>query len=63
MHTCDLCGQACYCDMEDHENPMPADCSHLCADDPDDGDDWYEVPGEPYAPDTGVPGRAEAPCP
>jgi hypothetical protein len=46
MHTCIECGSVCYCDMEDHENPMPADCSHVC-DDYDSDDDFYDY--EPVA--------------
>lgn len=34
-HTCMDCGQECYCDMEDHHQPTPSDCSHQCDDDDD----------------------------
>jgi hypothetical protein len=40
MHTCILCGAACYCDMEDHESPQPADCIHMCDGEDDDNNDW-----------------------
>ena len=39
MHTCDECGQACYCDMDDI--PMPVDleeCDHECQEFDDDTD-------------------------
>jgi len=39
MHDCDLCDEACDCDMEDHYQPQPADCTHVCDDRDDDGDD------------------------
>lgn len=34
MHECPYCYDVCYCDLEDHENDPPDDCSHLC--DPED---------------------------
>ncbi len=35
MHSCPVCDQACYCDMEDHENSAAADdCIH-CLDEDD----------------------------
>lgn len=37
-HECDTCGQACYCDGEDHNQPQPDDCEHLvngCGDEDD----------------------------
>jgi hypothetical protein len=37
MHDCPNCGSACYCDMEDHEQPAPANCRHEC--DPTDAID------------------------
>lgn len=33
MHSCPDCGDACYCDLEDHESEAPEDCSHACKDD------------------------------
>lgn len=39
MHDCDLCGQACDCDMEDHYQSQPADCTHICDDENDDEDE------------------------
>jgi hypothetical protein len=38
MHECPECGEACYCDLEDHESEAPDDCAHRCSEDPD-GDD------------------------
>jgi len=29
-HECPDCGQECYCDMEDHGQEAPGDCSHVC---------------------------------
>jgi len=37
-HECHICGQVCYCDGEDHDQPSPSDCSHDCQDDEDDSD-------------------------
>ncbi len=31
-HACVDCGMVCYCDMEDHEQDQPDDCTHECAD-------------------------------
>ena len=28
-HECELCGQMCYCDIDDVERPQPDDCVHL----------------------------------
>lgn len=28
-HECEICGQECYCDMEDHGQPQPDNCVHL----------------------------------
>jgi len=40
-HSCPLCWQYCDCDMEDHDQPEPADCTHCC-DEPDwDEDEWF----------------------
>ena len=38
MHSCPECGQACYCDGEDHENPPGADddCIHYLSEGCDD---------------------------
>lgn len=34
MHDCIDCESACYCDMEDHQNPTPDDCEGCgCIDD------------------------------
>lgn len=41
-HECPECGQTCYCDMEDHDQEAPDDCSHECP--PEDDDDGYEEP-------------------
>lgn len=30
MHDCPRCDSACYCDLEDHYQPAPHDCSHDC---------------------------------
>lgn len=32
MHDCPACGQACDCDMEDHEQDSPDECFHQCDD-------------------------------
>jgi hypothetical protein len=60
-HECELCGQYCYCDMEDHGQPQPEDCPHLdgaCEDEMDDAPgfvdedcpgcptDWDDIGGE-----------------
>jgi hypothetical protein len=29
-HSCPTCGQACYCDLEDHDNGDVDDCVHDC---------------------------------
>jgi hypothetical protein len=34
------CGQVCYCDMEDHEQPAPDDCLHVCDGEEDSFDDF-----------------------
>jgi hypothetical protein len=40
MHDCPICGYACYCDGEDHEQLAPENCTHECElDDEDDEDD------------------------
>lgn len=39
MHDCDLCGDACDCDMEDHYQSQPDDCTHECEDDDSDDED------------------------
>lgn len=39
MHECDECGYYCDCDMEDHDQPQPVDCTHICDDDADDDPD------------------------
>lgn len=44
MHICGVCGQACYCDGEDHESPQPADC--LCDCNEDDLEDYDYQDGE-----------------
>lgn len=40
MHECPACGQACYCDMEDHGQTAPEDCVHECDDDHEEGMGW-----------------------
>ena len=40
-HSCEICGQQCYCDMDDCGGlPQPEDCPHFtpgfCDDDDDD---------------------------
>lgn len=43
MHDCPDCEMACDCDMEDHYQPAPSHCSHVCdeyEDDDDDEDDY-----------------------
>lgn len=47
MHDCKLCGLACDCDGEDHDQPQPENCRHLradggCDDDLSDVEDGYE---------------------
>lgn len=45
MHDCPDCGQACFCDHEDHYNEMAADeCTHEC--EPETDDDWAAPEGE-----------------
>lgn len=36
MHDCPLCGYPCYCDGEDHEQPAPRICYHICEEDDDE---------------------------
>ena len=31
-HNCPECEELCYCDMEDHYQQAPDDCSHECKD-------------------------------
>lgn len=38
MHVCPNCLQVCDCDMEDHWQEAPDDCSHECDEDGDG--DW-----------------------
>ena len=40
MHECQLCGSACFCDMEDHGQPAPSNCTHECAPESDEDDFW-----------------------
>jgi len=41
-HACPDCGMVCCCDMEDHDQPQPEDCTHVCA----ESDDFdYEKDG------------------
>lgn len=46
MHNCPDCGDACYCDLEDHAGESPDDCVHVCAvdlcEDYDDDDFWID---------------------
>lgn len=52
MHDCPICGEACYCDMEDHFQEAPDDCCHECEED-FEVDDWLDyLDGEPIAPIT-----------
>lgn len=39
MHECPECGQVCYCDMEDHDQPAPPDCKHECEEDDDEDEE------------------------
>ena len=40
MHSCPDCGEACYCDMEDHENESAVDeCVHACEPEPEEVDE------------------------
>jgi len=39
MHDCPHCEMACDCDMEDHYQSAPDDCSHECDEEGDDYDD------------------------
>lgn len=43
MHECPECGQACCCDMEDHEQDAPDDCCHECDEDTDDEELWLDL--------------------
>jgi hypothetical protein len=55
MHSCPECGQACYCDGEDHENPLGADdCIHYLTEGWDDSDE-----DEVYRDDPGTLGRGK----
>lgn len=47
-HTCMDCGQECYCDMEDHHQDTPSDCTHQCDDDDGMDDDVLGGPIGPY---------------
>ncbi len=38
MHDCPECDEVCYCDMEDHEQDAPDDCSHECDDHDESGE-------------------------
>lgn len=39
-HVCELCGQLCYCDIEDVEmEEAPEDCSHECHEESDEDED------------------------
>jgi hypothetical protein len=38
-HECELCGQWCDCDGEDHGQPQPKKCVHLTGDEPWDRDE------------------------
>ncbi len=40
-HECLICMQVCFCDMEDHDNPTPADCCHECAEGDGEDDEIY----------------------
>lgn len=42
MHECPMCGEVCYCDLEDSLLPVPDECTHICA----DPDDWFSDDSE-----------------
>lgn len=42
MHDCPECESACYCDMEDHWQSAPDDCSHDCDEDDFEEHDYYD---------------------
>jgi hypothetical protein len=42
-HTCEDCGQLCYCDIDDMEfDEAPIDCCHRCP--PERDEDYEEEP-------------------
>lgn len=43
MHDCPDCDLACDCDMEDHYQPAPPNCHHVCDEEERDDDEDYEV--------------------
>lgn len=48
MHDCGLCGQACFCDMDDTDLSfmgVPRGCDHVCEEYEDDGHDdaFYDM--------------------
>jgi hypothetical protein len=44
VHSCEICGERCGCDMEDHEQPQPDDCIHICEEEADEYED-FEIGG------------------
>jgi len=60
MHACPDCGQACYCDGEDHENDYALldDCAHICDEIEEDFEDY--VGEHEYVRDCGTPGCIQA---
>lgn len=61
MHECPDCGEACYCDMEDHHTGelCDFDCVHQCDPAFDDEDEWDEAENE-WVRDCGTPGCIHA---
>jgi len=50
-HECEVCGQECYCDMDDMGGmDQPDDCPHFLKHDREDcendGSDWEDEAGE-----------------
>lgn len=43
MHDCPDCDMACACDMEDHYQSAPANCSHECDEDELEDDEDFEL--------------------
>lgn len=43
-HTCEICGQECYCDMDDCGGfPQPANCEHFRHHKESGGDGEYDI--------------------
>jgi len=46
-HECEICGQECYCDMDDTGGmPQPGDCIHYAHHKETGGDGEYDDPEE-----------------